>query len=190
MRALLLLLGALAACGYPPLDDNGSPDGGNPGTCPAPMTYGTASMTAQDSFYYPPTQQDPELLSYIGKLNATDFLDVELVETPGTQFDQGVKPATITLSGGETNSATCSGCVLVWAKCTACALGADYKGQSYMVTGGTLSITAINPSITGTLSNATFVHVTIDAASSTSTPVGDGCTTKVASASFTAHVRQ
>ena len=57
-------------------------------------------------------------------------------------------------------------------------------GSYYFANGGTLNITSANPNITGTMSNVTFVHVTVNFTSGAATPVGDGCETKIASGSF------
>lgn len=57
-----------------------------------------------------------------------------------------------------------------------------------MATGGTVTVavvgTALGQQLTGTLSNLTFAHVTIDQSTFMSTPVGDGCTSSITSASF------
>ena len=86
--------------------------------------------------------------------------------------------ANIDLSG-QSQFKTCGACVLVLAR-----VGTDGSAQQiYLATAGTLTITAVSPNITGTMSNVTFQHVTIDPSTTISTRVDD-CVTSVTSASF------
>jgi hypothetical protein len=186
---------ALVACSYPPLEGNpdGNPGGdGNNTQCVAPASYGAASMSSQAAMYFPPTQELPEAIQYIGKLNnasTADFVDIELIETVGGPFANGPVPATITLTGAESSTATCAGCVLVIAKCTACGIGQALTGTAYIATAGTLRITAVNPNIVGTLTDVTLRHVNIDN-QGVSSFHPDNCMTRITSASFSAPVQQ
>ena len=194
MRESLFLSLALVACGYPELENNNpaGPDAA-PGTnCIAPATYGAANMASQAAKYWPPTAELPEALTFLGKLNngaPADFLDIELIETAGGPFANGPAPATIALTGAESSTATCAGCVLVFAKCTSCTFGQEYQGAAYIATSGTLRITQVNPTMVGTLTDVKLRHVNINSVGVSSFHP-DNCTTQITSASFSATVQQ
>lgn len=119
---------------------------------------------------------------YNGDLNANpDVLSLELYTGFGI-FTNGIKTGTFNLTGQELNYATCGLCVLVYVNASSSA------PDPYMATGGTVTITSLQPTLTGTLSNVTFTHVTIDQNSFQSTPVGDGCSSSIASVSISAPV--
>lgn len=127
-----------------------------------------------------------DFYQYTGDLNADpDVLDVEIYAGFGV-FTNGIKTGTFNLTGAELDYATCGLCVLVLT---------DTSGGSatdtYMATGGTVTIDTISPTtISGSLSNVTFTHVTIDANTFESTPVGDGCNSSISSLSISAAVTQ
>lgn len=110
-----------------------------------------------------------------------DFLGLELYEGSGV-FASGLKTGTFQLKGDELNYATCGACALIYSDVDF----ANQKiGATYMATGGTLTLSSFKGQLTGTLSNATFEHVTIAKNDPyTSTPVGDGCTTAITSVDF------
>ena len=84
---------------------------------------------------------------------------------------------------------TCGGCVLVDAKCVDCYDADSTFSSVYMASGGTLNITNTNGTMSGSLSNATFTHVTI-ASNGATTVVNDGCDTAITAATFSASVQQ
>lgn len=99
-----------------------------------------------------------------------------------------VLPGTYQLTGEQLDYATCGTCIRL-------VTNAAEDGSSeddYMVTGGTLTVTALGDAVGETLtlamSNLTFEHVTIDPDTFESTPVGDGCTTAISGATFTGTV--
>jgi hypothetical protein len=194
MRAALVLA-VLAACSYAPLEATGTVDAPSvrndaAGTCAAPASYGSPTMASQVAMFFQGSGQDSDDLQYLGKLNADDTLDVELIDGSPPFTDSIGAPETIPLSGSQLQYSTCSGCVLVFAKCTTCTLSAPtFNGTPYMATSGSLAISDVNPTIIGTVTNATFVEVTIDANGVTA-PVPGGCTTSITSASFNVTVAQ
>ncbi len=196
MRLAIVALG-LAACSYAPLAaDQGGVDAPSirkdaGGTCAAPATFGSPTLATQAAEFFQGDSNDPDVLQFIAKLNATDFILIQLVDgEPPFPGDTIGAPETIPLTGNQLDFATCGGCVIVNANCTTCTVSSQsFDGTPYMATAGTLTINAVNPSITGTLTGATFVEVTIDSNDNT-TPVPGGCATAITSASFDVTVQQ
>ena len=183
---------SLFACTYPELEES-NPDAST--GCVAPATYGMPSMSSQTAKYYPPETDLPEAVTFLAKLNAAspaDFVDIELIETPGGPFANGPTTATINLTGAESSTTTCAGCVLLIAKCMSCSVGQVYTGTVYIATSGTLKITqaARTGTLAGSLTNVTFRHVNINNTTGASTFHPDNCTTQIASAMFSAPIQQ
>ena len=144
--------------------DGGAADGGSDG--------GTIAGGPEDYYLYQ------------GDLNGDiDYLDIQLYTGFGV-FTNGIKAGTYQLTGDELDYATCGVCVLIRTDTTSTTIT-----DSYMATGGTVVISEISPSqLTGTLTNVTFTHVTIDDTTFESTPVNDGCNSTIASLSISAAV--
>lgn len=204
MRYAWLLV--IAACGFPPLPNqnpdhpdagsNTGPDAPGPAKCLVPQTYGTPPVTSQEGFFLPAAdpQNDPDAIIWDANISNPDVLFVYLF-APGPQFPNGFVPKTIAISGDETNFSTCSGCVLIGAQCNSCAPEQNNNGQYFMATGGSLKITQVsNTKVTGTLTNVTFTHVTVQNQgtdpSLLTTPVNDNCTTRIDSVAFTSTLTQ
>src|ERR1022692_1454773 len=155
--------------------------GGSSANCQALSSYGTPTFDATTVIAQNATDSSGnQQLIWQAQLNALalpDILDVELYNI--APFGTTIAPiANIDLSG-QSQFKTCGACVLVLAR-----VGTDGSAQQiYLATAGTLTITAVSPNITGTMSNVTFQHVTIDPNTTISTRVDD-CVTSVTSASF------
>lgn len=124
-----------------------------------------------------------DVYQYTGTLNADpDNLDIEMYTGFGV-FSSGIHTGTFKLTGADLDYATCGLCVLVLT---------DSSGGSptdtYMATGGSVTITSLQPTLTGTLDNVTFTHVSIDPNTFESTSVGDGCNSSIASLAISAPV--
>jgi hypothetical protein len=191
----VVLLG-LAACSYAPLDAQGGVDAPSMrkdagGTCAAPASFASPTLASQVAEFFPGNQNTADQVEFIANLNATDFIDISLVDGAAPFSGDTIgAPETIPLTGNQLQFSTCGGCVIVVANCTTCTLSSDtFDGTPYMATAGTLTINDVNPSITGTLTNATFGEVTIDN-NGVTTPVPGGCTTAITSASFNVAVQQ
>ena len=140
------------------------------GTCTASATYagiitdGGAPPTA--TYTGPDDAGDPAEYEYDAQLNNDpefDYLDIELYAGSGV-FANGIDAGTYTLSGADLQYSSCGLCVLVM---TDTDPNSGQPTDTYLATGGT---------------------VTIDQNSFTSTPVGDGCDSSIAAASFSATV--
>jgi hypothetical protein len=178
-----------ASDGPPPADAPPTPPGdGGAGPCLAAADYGAAGLVPGQAAYndaadpaggehwYGPLNQDAK----------PDLATVELYSGAGA-FQTGLTTGTFQLTGDELNYATCSLCVLVWANVTT--QGSQMQAaQQYLATGGSVTLTAVSGRITGTLSNVTFRHVTIDQQTWQSTPAADGCQTQIGSLSFDAPI--
>lgn len=186
---------AVCACGVAdagPLDagpeDAGQPDDGGPTdggpVCLATADYGVASPISETAFL---VSGPPVRLIWAAGLNAdllADTIAVELYEGSGAFASTPIAPGTYPLTGDELNYATCGTCIFLRAD-----LDADTgTSQTYMATGGTVTITSVSPNLTGTLSDLTFEHVEVDPTTYVSTPVGDGCVSALTSLSFDAPV--
>lgn len=148
------------------------------GSCPFPSSLGALGALDGDS------EGDEYFVDFYAELNAAaDVATVYLsVEDGYGPFTNGLKTGTFTLTGDERNAATCGACVQLYASTSA------EEGMVYMPTGGTMNVTSINGRFTGSLSNVTFVEVNIDEDSWETTPVPNGCSTQITSASFDAPI--
>ncbi len=193
LSPLVISLG-LAACGG---DDGVTPVGTDArtidaGGIDAPVVCSVSSAAFGDRGAVTPSIciQDP------GEDMASTADDVIVMRAPlqaGSPFDEleldlyagygvfmnGFAPGTYQIAGDELQFATCGLCVFV-------NTDRDANGyvDDYFATGGTVTITSINGTLAGTVSNLTFEHVTL--AQNESTPVGDGCVTALTGATFTA----
>ena len=182
IRRFLTVSFLLAACGgggsspgdddTPPTD---SPTGDGPtGACTAESSYDAGAATSTGAAFGCETAgcaiADAEVVFVDGNLDADaspDLFAIELYKGLGV-FAGGITTGSFPITGAEANYGTCGACVLIYT---------DFDGtnivDTYMATGGTLTITSLTPTVTGTVSNATFTHVTVDDKTFESTPVGD-----------------
>jgi hypothetical protein len=183
---LLGLLGLLAACGGgddgPELLDAGvdafvSIDAG-PHVCLTPADFGSPALEDQLAGGVGENHAMPDALVFQGALSADpDRVQLELLAGFGV-FEAGITAGTYTIADDELQYADCGLCVRLFTE----------DSQQYFATGGSITITAIDPNITGTFTGLTFQEVLVDTSSFHSTPVPDGCTTAIASGSFDAVV--
>jgi hypothetical protein len=183
---LVLFSSLIAACGggsssgddddTPPADSNNNTSDGPTGACTAESSYTASAATSQGSLYACETMgcavTEAVELYVDAALNADatpDLLGLELFKGFGP-FTKGITTGTFPITGDDANYGTCGACLLIR---TNLDTGTGEIADSYMATGGTITITALTPMVTGTLSNVTFTHVTIDEKSFESTPVGD-----------------
>ena len=95
-----------------------------------------------------------------------------------------IQPGTYQITGEELDFATGGVCVRI-------ATNVSSAGQDddYFATGGTVTITeagsAVGGTLTGTLTNITFHHVTIDPQTGATTQSPDTCTSGLTNATFT-----
>lgn len=193
----VLLAFALAACGGD--DDGVTPTVDAPGSIDAavdaPVTCSVSTRNFGDKGALTPSicVQDP------GQDAADPMDDVIFMRAPleaGSPFDEieiqlwagfgaltnGFANGTYPITGDETQFATCGVCVFLNTN----RVDDQTYEDDYFATGGTVTLTSVQGNLTGTVSNLTFEHVTV--AQGESTPVGDGCTTGVTAASFTAPI--
>ena len=174
-NALLVASVVLVGCG----DDGAArPDATmivQPDAAPRPCTatpmYGTVTPT--DEVASRDLDPNPTQIFYDGSLNAdalTDNLSIQLFKELGAFTTGEIVPGAIALTGPEIDYETCGACVLLY---TDIDPSSGTEDSVYMATGGTLNLMGVSPNIRGTLSNVTFTHVTIDADTYHSTPVGD-----------------
>lgn len=190
--ASLFLISLLAACGSSAEDDvdggnNPTFDGGNNPTfdappqanCLAANDVGSPTL-ANEGAQFCGTQATPDFVSYAGAVNADaqpDILGLQLYDGFGV-FANGIVPGTYSITGDETQFATCGACVFLLTDFD----GMNFADDGYLATGGTLTITSVSP-LQGSVDGITFQHVEIDTMFM-STPHPDGCTSALTAASF------
>jgi hypothetical protein len=120
---------------------------------------------------------------WAGALDTTmtpDVLQVELYAGFAAFAGADITPKTIQIAGDELNYKSCGACVRIFADSTM-----DSSAAQYFATGGTITLSSVSGTFMGTLANVTLEKVTV-ADDFTSTPVGDGCTTKIVNATMNA----
>jgi hypothetical protein len=187
MRAVVVAGALVAACDYPPLAataDGPMGDGKGP-RCDAPTSFGSPTLTVQSAHGFPGDRSHDNELDVIATIDAADRIlllawDNNSSFPDFTHFHQ----ASVNLAGS--NLQTCPACVMVAAKCNASCDPSTGSGVGsyYFATAGTLQLDTVDPNATGSLSNLTLAHATIDFGSGIVTFANDGCATTIARASF------
>lgn len=205
MRKLLLAgipTALLVACGG---DDGGTvtpidAPGGNIDAAPVTCTVSTNSFGDKGALTgaatFASNAQMPAIyrIAVQGRLEAQDPTDVLFIdfftgyEPFGTmQAPTAVVPGTYQLTGAQLDYETCGVCVTMGTNATMAGYDDDY-----MVTGGTVTVTAVGDAVGETLtlsvSNLQMQHVNIDPQSGATTSANDGCTTSISGATFTGMV--
>jgi hypothetical protein len=163
------------------------PDSEVPRVCDVEAALGTVTLTnpVADSMGAAAT---PDFERGGGLINGDampDVFQLELYKGFGVFADTEIVPGTYTLAGEELNYSTCGVCPRIFANVDTTN---GMPTQQFFVTGGSVNITAINPNLTFTVTDLTFVEVTIDETTFVSTPVPDGCPSAITSLSFDAVV--
>lgn len=196
-----LALGSMAACGG---DDGASlpidAPGGSIDAPPAACTVSTTSFGDKGALTgaatFAASQMNPAIyrIAMQGALEAAAPTDVLFIDfftgyAPfGTQqAPTAVVPGTYELNGAQLDFETCGVCVTLGTNATMTGYDDDY-----MVTGGTVTVTAVGDAVGETLTlsvtNLQLEHVTIDPMSGATSAVGDGCTTSIANATYSGMV--
>lgn len=154
-----------------------------PKPCGATPSYGT--VTPLDEVATRDLDVNPTEIYYDSSLNMDpkfDDLSIQLFKGLGAFTTGEIVPGVTSLSGPESNYETCGACVLIYVDLDP--NNGLMDDGVYMATGGTINLMTLTPNIKGTLSNASFTHVTIDADNNfRSTPVGD-CDATLTSIAF------
>lgn len=184
--AVVLFASFLAACGG---------GGGSNGSDARPIG---AACTATEAGYGTPTTAMPfasrDMATMPGNVyggalinaDATpDAIFLNLYKGFGTYMTGEITAKSVTIAGDETEGVSCGACLEV-------DTDIDDQGKTkdiYLASGGTINITAVSPMLTFTVSSASFRHVdVVDPQTFETKDSADGCTTSVASLSFTATV--
>ncbi len=159
---------------------SGTAGAGGNATCLTAANHGSlGSKTAPNA-----SLDTATLLTWALPLEAAtpgDTVDVQLFADLGVfEAQGGFVTGTFQLAGDELNYSTCGLCVLIYENVAA---NGDYRG-AYMATSGTVTLTSVTGTLTGTLSNIKFQHVTVDSSTFISTPHADGCRSAVDSLAF------
>jgi hypothetical protein len=121
---------------------------------------------------------------YTVTLNAgppPDEFRLELYKGLGA-FKGGLSTGVFSIAGDELDYGTCGVCPIIYENKDITKL---YRG-AYIATGGTVTLTSVSGNLIGDLKDVTMEHVTINSGDFHSTPVNDGCVTKIDSLSFSA----
>lgn len=148
------------------------------GACPFPSSLGALGALSGES------EGDGLFVDFYAALssNAADASFYLALEDGFGEYENGLKTGTVSLTGDETNGGTCGACLQLYASTSA------EEGKLFMPTSGTLNVTSINGRFSGSVSNVTFVEVTMDEETWETTPVPGGCSTQITSASFDAEI--
>ncbi len=129
------------------------------------------------------TEYEPDL-SWYGALeegNPADYLWIDLVDGKGV-FEDGITTLdAYTLTGDDLDKDDCGLCIYITDQYDT---GDETWLDTYLITGGTVTLTSVEGNITGKLEDATFVKVD----SVTGVPTSDGCTSEIDQISFNAEI--
>lgn len=166
-----------------------APVGGGP--CMIADALGTIEPAQQPAaFSMGGTPENPDGIEVRGPFNQagfeTDWFAIRLYK--GTQtFPNSITPGTYDLAGPELDYNTCGVCVM---------LVGDHSGEraeeatnTYMATGGSITISSAAPTFSATLTNATFRHIAFDGAGA-QVLNASGCTASVDSLTLNANLIQ
>jgi hypothetical protein len=104
-------------------------------------------------------------------------LHIELWDQRGAFSGTAVAPGSWTIGGDDASPATCGVCAYLYAD-----VGTDgTPGQTYFATAGSVTLDALRPDTSGSVSGLDFIE--LDASSA---PVTDGCQSSLASADYSA----
>lgn len=145
------------------------------------LTY-TATAQANASADADPATQYVEFIDALNGDATPDLLDIYLVPGAGV-FPNSLTNGTYQITGDETDYYKCSACVAVFGDASQAGVT-----QTYQATSGSITLTSVTGNVTGSISNVQLAAVSLDDDTSTQTPDGSGCTTSIASASFTAPI--
>lgn len=195
--AAMSLIPFAFACGGD--DDGGGPIMVQPDASSGPMDAPPVNCTADPS-YSPTFGADTQgativtgmqgtRLNWSGLLNTQQPLDGLVINlfSGFTVFENGIVPGTFQLTGEETSFATCGACVEIGTDLVMTQQGIA-PTDVYFATGGTLTLTSVEQTFEATVTDLTLTHVTI-AQDLTTTPVGDGCNTTIASATMSTPIQ-
>ncbi len=180
--------------------DVGAPDAGGgeqPEACTVEAAYpdlgaltgGNAVVRPQDAAV-PDGPQYLTIAVSLGGSGIIDALFLELWDGYGPFAAGGIVPGTYTIAGPDTNLNDCGACVWMAGDLD---MGAGTIAQSFMASGGTITLTTVDPTpntgrLTGSLSNVTLRQVSFEDGTGVQSDVAGGCTTSVAGMSFDATV--
>jgi hypothetical protein len=157
----------------------GAPDGSELPRCLAPATYGTPSLGDQVASH------SGDVYSVGGSIVPdADVFQLQLYAGFGV-FADGVVPGIYEIAGAETQFATCGVCAFVAAELAPETTFED-PDRIYMARAGTVEITSLTPTLSGSVSNLVLDHVRIDMGTD-SIVVGD-CQTTIERLVFSATV--
>jgi hypothetical protein len=198
------------SCARDPGDDSKGPGGKGDGTdSPDGGIHVDAAFCAAAATYPPPpagkstnyaaagsgSAATPHEITYTARLDdgsPNDVLFVDLYAGYGVFADTDIHAGTFTITGDDRTFSTCGACVLLAADTTSAAVG-DW----YMANGGTLTLTSVDINqvgsdgsahFRGTLSNATFRHVTKSSNGGPGDVTIADCTSAVPSATLDANM--
>ena len=156
-----------------------------PAACTGAASYApTFGSGAQQAKNYPAagsgSSATPHEETWLGALNADqDTLVIQLYQGFGGFGSGDVRTGTFPLTGADGVYSTCGACVFM-----ATNVGSNSFADYYFATAGSLTLTSVTGTLSGSLSGVTLTHVGSDAQGNPSdTAVGD-CTSTIASASF------
>ncbi len=183
--ALAVLLCACSDGGSVAVPGDAGPGPDSDGLCAVDPTYGDVGTVPYELSLAVRRDDDTgaaKSITYIAALNGDqDQVVIQLYRGFSVFTGKSIEAGTYPITGDELNYASCGVCVRIFAD--RALIGGGHPLQDMMATGGTLVVSEVGTGGSGafkaTLMNASFEHVQIDATSFESTPVGDGCETRI-----------
>jgi len=176
-----------------------SPGSGSQGSCAAAATYSpTFNGSSQSAVNFPASGSgstaSPHSQDWEGVLDMKTILDIELYAGYGGFGSGDIKNGTYTISGADAAFSTCGICGLLLADVTVTGSGSSAMlnvGTFYSADSGSITLTSVTGTLSGSLSNVHFIHVNkTSQGGPADPPAADSCASVIASGSFSATLQQ
>lgn len=129
-----------------------------------------------------PDAKTLELIGTAANGEKPDIISIELWDGYGAFEGGDITVGEWTIEGDETAVLSCGICIYIFADSTLADGTLVDSEKDYIATGGTITVDSITTNFTGSVADLTFTE--IDVNSDMGTPLADGCTTAVPTASF------
>ena len=165
-----------------------SPGSGS-GSCAALASYSPSFGSNQSAVNFPATGSSGHFQEYDGALGQGTLFDLQLYAGFGGFGSGDIKTGTFPISGSDAAYSTCGICPAILADVTATGSGSNTMiniGAFYTADSGSVTLTSVTGTLTGSLSNVHFIHVGKGSNGGPTDTAVDSCTSMIASGSFSA----
>jgi len=159
----------------PPVDAAPRPDART--DCPVPRTF--VAPAAVNATAVRDATGSVTLEVDLDGAAAPDRFQLRLIDGRGVFID-GLVTGQFGINGAQLDNDSCALCLMVLADVD----GAGTPSELYFAENGLLRLDAVDPRLTGVLTDVDFQHVSLTVDPPHTTPIRDGCTTHISSLSF------